>query len=616
MTKLSIKTLLLASSALALTSPALAGDTDQIEEVVVTATRIPTKISAVGGSVTVITADEIKAQQKLSVADILRYTPGMSIGRNGGLGAASFARIRGAESGQTLVLINGVKVNDLSGPGGEFNFANLMTDDVTRIEVLRGQQSSLYGTNAAEGVVSIKMGGGDDDGLSARAQLETGAFSTFRAGGGVSFGGETLNGTISVNRVKSDGISAAAAEDGNSEQDGYETTAVLATATAKLSEQLSLTGFFRYADNELELDSFDWVLGFVDGDEFEASTDQQIGFGATYAMLDGRLTHSLNYALSDIDRDNFVVGEKSFAAKSERRNLDYSALFEATDALTVLAGAEVENNKIETESFGFWPSSLEGSADISSLFATVQWHGVEGLTITGGVRHDDHESFGGQTTMRISGAYDVAANTTLRANWGEGFKAPTLFQLFSSFGDPTLLAEESTGWEIGVDQKLGKGTFGATYFERNSTNMVDFSMATFTYANLGRTRAKGVELTAFYPVSDAVSVNANFTHLTSKDRDTGAALLRRPENTANMSVNWAPTSKLSGSFGINHVGKRQDISGPLDAYTVVDTRVNYALQDEIEFFARIENLLNKSYQEVEGYGTAGRSLYGGIRLKF
>ena len=616
MMKLSIKSLLLASSALAFSNPALAADDETIEEVVVTATRIPTKLSAIGGSATVITADEIKAQQKLSVADLLRYTAGMSIGRNGGLGSAAFARVRGAESGQTLVLINGVKVNDLSGPGGEFNFANLMTDDVSRVEVLRGQQSSLYGTNAAEGVVSIKMGADDADGLTARAQLEAGAFSTYRAGGGVSFGGEQLSGTISVNRVESDGISAAAAEDGNTEQDGYETTSLMATATAKLSEQLSLTGFFRYADNELELDSFDWVMGFVDGDELEKSTDQQIGFGATYDMLDGRLSHALHYALSDVERDNFVMGDLSFSAKSERRNLDYTALFEASDAVTLLAGAEMEKNEIQTESFGFWPSSLKGSADIDSLFTTVQWHGVEGLTVTGGARHDDHESFGGQTTFRISTAYDVTDGTTLRANWGEGFKAPTLFQLFSSYGDPTLAPELSKGWEIGADQKLGEGTIGATYFERNSSNMVDFSFDTFTYANLGRTRAKGVEVTAFYPVGDALSLNANFTHLTSKDRDTGLALLRRPQNTANLSVNWSPEGKLSGSFGVNHVGERQDVSGPLAAYTVVDIRTAYALNDSVDLFARVENLLDNTYQEVEGYGTAGRSVYAGVRLSF
>ena len=603
------------------TNPVLAEevDDDDIETIVIIANRAPTPLSQTGSSVTVLDEQAILESQKVSVLDLLRTLPGITVSRNGGIGAVSTLRIRGAESGQTMVLIDGIKVNDLSSPSGEFNFANLMTDNIERIEVLRGPQSTLYGSDAIGGVINIITKKADEL-FSASGSLEGGSFGTFRGSAYVGFNQDILSFTLSASGVRTGNISAADSANGNTENDPYHSHTVSGNLSVKVSDTVSFNGVLRYGDSTANFDAFDFLAGtFVDGDGVTTSQDLQGSVGVDLLAFNGTLQTNAKVSWSTIDRFDTENGGPSFSSTSRNRTVDILNTIEVSDAVTLLVGGQLQDNKITTEVFGFFASTLSGEADINSVFGEAIISPVENLTLTAGVRHDDHETFGGATTFRVTGVYHFPnAGTILRANWGEGFKAPTLFQLFSAFGDPALQPETSEGWEIGVEQELvgGNATIGVTYFHRKTQNQIDFSFVSFKFANIAQTRARGFEVVFAANPFEFMTLDANYTRVNATDLTTGLVLLRRPKNIFNANITVNPTNTISISAGVNYTGKQLDQGVFLDPFTVVDIRGSVKLAENVTLFARIENMLDENYQEVRGFGTPGISGFAGIRGNF
>lgn len=592
---------------------------ENTEVVTIISNRLPSTEKDIGSSVTVLDKDEIIESQKVTVLDLLRSTPGVSVSRNGGIGTVSTLRIRGAESGQTLVLIDGVKVNDLSTPAGEFNFANLTTDAIERIEILRGPQSTLYGSDAIGGVINIITKRSDEP-LKVSGFVEGGSFGTFR--GGVNLGAKTekTSFNLSLNGTRTDGISAADENAGNTERDGFRTISVMARADHELTDNLSFNVFFRHADSRAEFDAFDFnTFGFTDGDGVTDSEDRQIAVGVVWDWLSGKATTDAKISFAKTERFDTEFQMPSFSSVSKNRTIDLLNTFNVSDRVSVLVGGQLQDNEIATEVFGFFASTLMGSADIKSIFAEIAAKPLENVTLTFGVRHDDHQIFGGHTTFRITGNWQIqGTGTTLRANWGEGFKAPTLFQLFSSFGDPTLQPETSTGWEVGLEQEVIKdrARVSVTYFQRKNNNLIDFSLISFTFANILQTRAKGVEVVFEAKITDKLSLGGNYTHLDATNTMTGLALSRRPQNIFNANLSFDATDRLSISGGINYTSRQIDGFAVLSAFKVVDIRASYKVSDQISLYGRIENAFDEQYQEVTGFGTPGISAYGGIRGNF
>ena len=617
-----IRSVLLGAAVLNLyATPTLAQDEEELveEQVVVIATKTPKKLIDIGSSVTLLDQDTIRESQKISVYDLLRQVPGVTLSRTGGIGTVSTLRIRGAEAGHTLVLIDGVKINDLSTPAGEFNFANLTTADIERIEVLRGPASTLYGSDAIGGVVNI-ITKQPDRPFSLGGFLEGGSFGSVN--GGLSLGVQQgrFSGKVSLGGVRTEGISAADEDAGNSEQDGFRTLSILSNLNFDVTDTLTLTGFFRYADSHAEFDAFDFFsFTFIDGDGVTDTEDLQGAVGANWSALDGKLESSAKVSWSSVDRLDTEFGGPSFASTSRNRTIDILSAYHALDQVTLVLGGQFQKNEITTEVFGFFASTLSGTADINSLFAEAEVSPAENLHLTFGVRHDDHQRFGGHTTFRITANYHVpGAGTILRANWGEGFKAPTLFQLFSSFGDPGMRPEQSQGWEVGAEQPLFKNRarVTVTYFYRKSTNQIDFDLVLFKYANIASTRTKGIEVIFTADVSDTVTFSGNFTHMKATNLVTGGGLVRRPENIFNANLIWETTPRLSFVAALNQTGRQLDAGMTLDSFKVVDVRVSYQLMDKVSLFGRIENAFNEDYQEVASFGTPGISAFAGIRGEF
>ena len=618
----SIKTILKALLGAALlgqySSPALAEEEDnETEQVVVIATKTPNKLDDVGSSVTLIDQEAIRNSQKVSVYDLLRQVPGVSLSRNGGIGTVSTLRIRGAESGQTLVLIDGVKVNDLSSPSGAFNFANLTTANIERIEILRGPESTLYGSDAIGGVINIITKKANAP-FSASGFLEGGSFGS--AAGAVNLGVKRgrFSGNLSVSGMRTDGISAADSDAGNSERDGFRTLSVVGNLSYEILENLKLSGFFRTSDSRAEFDAFDFnTFSFVDGDGVTKTQDLQAALGATWSALDGKVEAEARISWSNLDRFDTENGGPSFSSESRNRTIDLLTTIEAANGLTLLVGGQFQDNKIFTEVFGFFAGTLNGTADINSAFAQVS--PADNLHLTFGVRHDNHQRFGGHTTFRITANFKIKeTGTILRANWGEGFKAPSLFQLFSSFGDPGLRPEQSRGWEVGAEQPLfgDRARLTVTYFTRKTSDQIDFDLVAFKFANIARTRAKGVEVIFSAELSEHLSVSGNYTRLKAVNLVSGGMLLRRPKNIFNATVTWTATDKLMLAAGLNHTGRQLDRGLVLDGFRVIDVRISYRLNDQVALYGRIENALDQDYQEVAGFGTPGVSAFAGIRAGF
>ncbi|WP_417449978.1 TonB-dependent receptor plug domain-containing protein [Kordiimonas sp.] len=622
MLKISLKSTLVASTALAIVPslPSFADDaaSGDVEELVITASRRVQPASETGKSISVIGEQALEAQQYSFVLDALQTVPGVTINQNGSFGGVATVSIRGASSDQTVVLIDGVQVNDPSATGGGYNFAGLDPNGVERIEVLRGPQAVLYGSDAMAGVINIITKPGQD-GLAGSAFGEYGSYSSLRTGANLSGGTERITFNVAGSYADTDGISAAESADGNSEADGFESLSLRGRMGVKLTEAVRLELNANYIDSDKEIDGFalqgDGSYALGDTDELSNSQEFAGAARAYINLWDGVLKNTLSVEYSEIERTNYTAGVESYAAEGERLNLDYLGALALSEDMTFTGGLQHEEVKAASQD----PEAI--STD--SVFGALSYTGFKGLTLSGGVRADDHETFGSNTSFEAAASYLlVETGTRIHAAWGEGFKAPTIFQLtYFCCGfepNPDLKPEQTEAWEAGVTQSFADDriTLGATYFDRKTQDLIIFTYSG-GYQNVSRARAKGVELSFAADLSDTLGFNANYTYTDAKDRDTDTLLARRPKHQAYVAVNWAPTERLSGAISVTHNGQELD-SGTtfVDDWTRVDLRAAYKLNDVVELYGRIDNLLDADYQQVNGYGTPGLSAYAGVRTRF
>lgn len=613
---LSLVTLLLSSTAI-MVSPISFADEDTVgqgvEEIIVTANRRKQPLSEIGSSITVITDVDIERGQHAYILSALESTPGVAISQTGAFGGTASLSIRGSGGDNTMLLIDGIQMNDTSAPGGAFDFGSMDSFDVSRIEVLRGPQSVLYGSDAIGGVVNIITKTGED-GYGGQVISEVGSYNTNRLGLRVFGGNEKLGFNLSGSTMNSDGISAADEADGNTERDGYRGQTFSGKITARANETIGFDLMGRYSKAKTDYDDF----GPVDGDNVAEAKNYSLAARGFFSLFNGNLQNTFSAETSGIDRMTFSNGLEGFGAKGSRINLDYLAVYEMSDAVTLTGGLQSETVKaksVSAETFG-----------TKSMFAEIGYKGIKGLTLTGGFRSDDHDDFGSATTGRVTGSYEFeGTGTRLIANYGTAFKAPSVYQLtyicgFCGLTEPTmgLQPEKAKAYEVGVEQSMadGKLVIGATYFHQKSRDAIGF---TFTggYQNIGLKLSEGVELMFKANLSDAVSLSGNYTHLTANDLVADVAIIREPKSSGHLMLNWVMIDKLTTSIALTINGREDDFGGgEIEAWSRVDVRMNYAFSDALSLFGRIDNALGEQYQHVIGYGTPGFSAYGGVRARF
>jgi vitamin B12 transporter len=606
--------LILAGVALAL--PAHAQDIADDSEIIVSAARVAQPANQTGQAVTVITRDTIEQRQTVSVAELLATTPGVHITRNGGPGTVTAVRIRGAESEHTLVVIDGVRVNDPSAPAGAFDFGNLLSSSVERIEVVRGPDSVPWGSQAIGGVVNI-ITETPGDAVRVRANAEYGEANSLFTSGGISGRSGALSGSLTAGYLRTDGISTAAV---GTERDGYRQFGATGRVGVEIAPGIGLDLRGYYANSRADLDGYPAPnYTFQDTPEF-SKTQELYGYAGFHAdLFDGRFGNRVSFTIADVDRDNFdpTYGTApSFFARGRSERYEYQGDFKLNTMVRAVFGAEHEDSR-------FFDGTLRETTGLTSVYGQLIVRPIEVLTVTGGVRHDDSRDFGSHTSFSANAALALKSHTTIRASYAEGFRAPSLYERFSMYGDRDLKPETARSYDIGIEQALlaGRLRFEATFFDRDTRDRINFDMGCFCYGNIDRTHVKGVEagLTA-RPIDD-LTFAASYTWLEPLNRSAGFDgfdLRARPRNQWSVSTDYRLPIGLSLGATLLVTGDSFDDaynSARLDGFVIAGIRAELPVGDRFSIYGRVDNLFNERYQTVGGYGTFGRAAYGGVRLK-
>ncbi|HEX8383758.1 MAG TPA: TonB-dependent receptor [Sphingomonas sp.] len=596
------------------------------EDVVVTGVRAEQDRRETGQAITIIGRDEIERRQTVAVADLLATTPGVTVTRNGSVGGFTGVRLRGAEAEQTLVVIDGVRVNDPSSPGGGFDFANLLSSSIERIEILRGPNSVPWGSQAIGGVVNIITATPPADGVTARARAEYGHRDQGFASAGVSGARGAVSASLTGGYLRTDGISAAAS---GTERDGYRQYGANGRLGLEIAEGIGVDLRGYYADSRTEIDGNADEFPFAPVDDAQFSTARELyGYAGLRADLaGGRFRNRVAFTIADIDRDNFRTGveEPLFLGRGRSERYEYQGDFRPVEQVRLIAGVEHEDSRFRAQSFGDFASTDIAKVGITSAYGQLVAKPVQHLTLTSGVRHDDHEQFGSETTFGGDAALALDTGTTLRVSYGEGFKAPTLFQLYAAFiGDADLTPERARNYGAGVEQSLldGRARIGATYFRRRTRDQIDFDLGTFTYANIARTRAEGIELEIALRPVDALTVTADYSFIDAENRSAGANfgndLARRPRETLSVNADYRFPFGLGLGGTVTQAGDSFDDMGNtvrLDGFVLASVRAELPVGERFALYGRVDNLFDERYQTVGGYGTFGRAAYGGVRVR-
>ncbi|KAA0971691.1 TonB-dependent receptor [Aureimonas fodinaquatilis] len=607
-------------------------DSILLDPVVIAPNRMPTPERQVGSAVSIITGEDLERRQIRLVSDALRQVPGVTVGRSGSVGSQTQVRIRGAEDNQTLVLIDGVEVNDPAS-GNAFDFAHLLTQDVERIEVLRGPQSALYGSDAIGGVVNIITRRGEGvPGMS--IQVEGGTRGT--AAGSVSASGadDRADFFISLGGYRTDGFSSAAQWRGNAERDGYRNTTAFAKLGVNPTDALRLDLVGRLVDYRLESDDFIGGAGAVDAD---TGTRGQQMFGRAQAKLDlleGRWQHiaGISRTHSDMDYQTARITDSTYAG--EKTRLDYQTnltlnsaeLVPATHILTFVAEHEDDSATVGSEYFDFDRSI--GQTGLVGQYQLGLW---DDLFITGSIRHDMNDLFGDYTTWRLTSAYNIeTSGTKLRGSYGTGIKNPSLFELYGYTdtyrGNPLLEPEKAKGWDVGVDQWLLRDVvmIEATYFDQRISNLIQGSGE--TSVNLaGTSPVHGIELGVSLTPMENLAIRAAYTWLKGEDAD-GIQLVRRPADSASLDIGYSFfDDRAQLDLGVIYTGGRTDIAFDefydqstveLESYILVNIAGSWQLNETASLFGRVENVFDAHYEDVYTYGGTGRTAVAGLKLTF
>jgi vitamin B12 transporter len=622
-------TIMLEAAAAEATSPVL-------PDTVVTASFVPTAAESVGSAVTVISAEQIAKSQARIVSDVLRKVPGLAVSRSGTVGSFTQVRIRGAEANHTLVIIDGIEVNDPSG-GSEFDFGSLRTADIERIEVLRGPQSALYGSDAIGGVISIftKRGKGPATG---HLDLEGGSFRTGQISTGLRGGGDGFHYSVGASGYTTDGVSVAPESEGNREADGNDNGTVNIKFGVSPADNLDADFFGRYVNSTTEADSQPAVAGVIRTVDSDAETrviQRSAGARLTYTMFDGGWEHIAGASAHEELADTTLNGATTFEADGEKIRFHYQsnilfdtpAIADAEHGLTFLA--ERENDaQFTVSAFG------DTDRDITNLgyvgeYRVGLWERFY-LTVAG--RYDDNDTFKNASTYRMTAAYQQHdSGRRLHGSYGTGVKNPSLFELFGAsanfIGNPNLSPESSTGWDAGVEQRLlaDRLIIDLTYFNNRITDLIQGSGN--TSRNLpGTSKIQGMEVTLDAEITHGLTLAGQYTYTDTKDAN-GSELVRRARHLASANVNYAFLDERANlNLAVDYNGEQRDSqfsnffatrsTVTLDEFVLVNIAGSYKLTDIIQLTARVENLLDEDYQEVLGFDAPGIGGYLGLRSTF
>ena len=613
-------------------------DVRTLDPVVVSATKTPISLRRVTSAVEVLIEQDLTGRNVKTLVEVLRLSPGVAVFQNGGPGGRANVRIRGGSASQTLVLIDGAIVN--SATAGEFNFAHLTVDNVEKIEIVRGAQSTLWGSDAMGGVINVttKRGRGP---LKAGGFFEYGSFNTLREGGHVSGGKGPVDFSLTLSRWDTTGISQINDRRGASERDAYRNWQASSRVGVALPSDGRLDVNFRWWNSSLNIDN-----SFGPSDVIKARNDsEQFIFSGTYRQpLTDWWTHVVTLSRSQeallnvpgIRQRNLTTGTSGVPFGDPNKihvlanRIESQHDFRLNQYVTLTMGYQFREQTGKNDG-GFSPFS-EKIVSSHAGFSQVQLSLVDRFFATAGIRHDGYNTFGDATTYRVTGGYLVKeTNTKLRGSYATGFRAPSINDLFfPNYGNPDVQPEKSRSFDVGADQTLfaDRVKISGGYFWNRYRDLIGLirgeiceTLSTFgsCAGNVGSAKSQGWEvgidlvLARDQPWMKRLELKGHYTMTLTRNLVTGTRLARWPVDQAGLSVRYQPIDPLRVTLDFRFVGERADAQR-LGSFDVLNLAVTYDVSERIEAYVRVDNLLDEEYEEILFYGTPGRSIFGGVRV--
>jgi vitamin B12 transporter len=541
---------------------------------------------------------------------------GVDVVQSGPPGGLTTLFLRGTNSQHTKVLIDGIPANDPSNASRLFDFSALGLDGVERIEVLRGPQSTLYGSDAIGGVVNIITQRGEGP-LSVRASVLGGSYGSHREGLSAGAGNDWGHFFLTGSWLQTEGFSAALS---GTEDDGLDLGTIAGRFGLTPTDNFEIDTTIRYIDSRADLDDASFSLGQPPVEDlFRRYLTEQFftRASARHTALCGMIEQVVAFNLADYQRQD-IDDEFPTDFAGQTRKVEYQANVRIMQGNLLTVGADYQAEDATQVGFGATVSATQNDAGV---YLQDQIEIGERIYSTLGYRWDDHSAAGPAQTYRVTSLLDVyEVDARLKGSIGTGFRAPSLAENLFPFGNPDLLPETSKGWDYGLEKDLvcGDLVLGATYFRNDIENLILFDLATFTLENIGAAKTHGVELYSVWNVTELFTADITYTRTDTRDLDTGLPLVRRPQHKGSVAL----TRRLCcdrGSLSVYgiFVGDRldsRDGSVELEAYEVVNLSGQYQPRDGLRLFFRVNNLFGESYEEITGFQTADLSGFAGVEL--
>ena len=603
-----MKKLLMTYAPLCLVLPfgALAQSAFELDDIIVSATIEPQSVNRTGAIVDVVDVEDLE-DAPLSVAGALNRLVGTSLSANGGLGANTTFRLRGLDGRYQGVRIDGIDVSDPSSTQTQFNFGGLTGAGLGRIEVVRGSQSALYGSEAVAGVIDISTFELGEDGSTTRVGIEGGSFGTVSASVGHAIRDGNTALSFNLSRIESDGFSRRSSDD---EEDGFTQTLFTAKGQTEVGDGIIVGGSILYRDAEVEIDQ---STSDPSGDNF---TDQR-GARLFTQFSAGGIDHE--FSVSKYETERRDPGGFTQAFDGDRTQIAYLGTTELSFG-TLSFGLDRTKETFET-------SFEDGESVTQSALVELLNEYSETVSIASSLRYDDNDDFGSNLSGRVALAWRATPDMTVRAVAGNGFRAPSLFERFSGFGDTGLKVEQSRSFELGVERFFGDTRIEATAFYIEIEDLIQFDSAATgcafgpgCYNQVpGTTVSQGLEFAAETALTDNLTLFGTYTYTDAKTEE--ERLVRVPRHDISIGLESQITDRFAASATISHAADIvPSIFAPADNkvgdYTLVDAGLSYAITDEAEGYLRVENLFDEDYETAGGFNMPGRAVYVGIRAEF
>lgn len=604
-------TALLSTTAIQI-SPALAQDqVFELDTIIVQSPSLtPIAQNRSGATVEVLEGDDAGKNDTTVINRLVRL-PGVNATSNGGLGALSTVQVRGLPARYVGVRINGIDVSDPSGTQNQFNFGGFTASGVGRIELLKGSQSALFGSEAIAGVIDITTFRPEKLGFSGQAQVKGGSYDTYSGSFSAGFKSERGEIALSYGYIESGGISA---QSFNTEKDSFEQSTVSMTGEYDITDRITVGGALLYRDGDIEIDR----SAFANDASGEISAEER-GARVFTTIETGALTHTLSYSYFDIARKD--PGGFTTRFEGERQTLSYLGSAELGARTILNFGLDRTEEEIDS-------GSAVGSEDNTAGMVELLYSPTDQIDLSAALRYEDNSDFGSEATGRLAAVYRPLEDIAIRAVIGTGFRAPSLFERLSAFGDPTLQPEDSVSYELGVEKTFGgQGFVKATLFYTEIEDLIDFDGAATACGSgfgcfnqiPGTTTSKGIELSGEYALTEALRLFGAYTY-TDAETD-GDRLTRTPKHDLVVGLNADFTDRFAGYVDVRRV---EDIvpspfappNNKVGDYTLVGAGLSFDVTENAEVYLRIDNLLDEDYETAGGFNQPGRAAYVGLRAKF